>query len=112
MWLRIDPAALGRIGPYVSDRTHGDTRRYYPLRLEDDRLALVVCRNDLRLPALAGRVVDAALGWDSGTPGFVLYVGQRHTKVTIHRVLTQQARHDATLSEVLDNAPIRRNPNV
>lgn len=106
----LDPAGLARIGPYVSDRKHGDTRRYYALKLKDDRLALIVCRNDLRLPDLAGQVVDAALGWDDGTPGFVLHVGRRHSKLTIHRVAGGSP--ETTLSDILQRAPRRDEVNA
>ncbi len=78
MWLRIDPAAL------------------------------VVCRNGLLLPDLAGRLVDAVIGWDRGYPGYVHVTSRVHSKVTIHRVLTfQQATHVKTLSDILRDAPLR-----
>ena len=105
----LDPAGLARIGPYVSDREHRDTRRYYVLKIDDGRLALIVCRNDLRLSDLAGQVVDAALGWDDGTPGFVIHVGRRHSKLTIHRVA--EGDHDTTLSAILQRAPKRDEVN-
>lgn len=108
MWLRIDPSALKRFGAYVTSRENSDTRRYYPTLPDDPARVLVVCRNDLVLNDLAGRLVEAALGWDKGTAGFVFDVSRLHTKITIHRVLTFQQAVDAkTLSEILEDAPQR-----
>ena len=58
------------------------------------------------LHSLTGYVVDAQVGWDDGTPGFVreANVGRRHTKVTIRRRIDGR-QCDATLSAVLAQAP-------
>ncbi len=109
MWLRIDPDAVARFDLLRPERrTDGELRRYYCTARDDDRLALVVCRHDLQLPALAGRLVDATLGWDRGYPGYVYVTSRQHSKVTIHRVLTfQHAAHAKTLSDILRDAPLR-----
>ena len=58
------------------------------------------------LASLAGQVVDAQVGWDGGTPGFVREAneGRRHTKITIRRRIVG-GQYDATLSAVLADAP-------
>lgn len=108
MWLRIDRAALDRLLLIKEAVVNGETRRYYPTLPDDPARALVVCRNDLKLDNLAGKLVDAGLGWDKGTAGFVFDVSRLHSKVTIHRVLTfQQATNAKTLSDILAGAPRR-----
>jgi len=54
----------------------------------------------------ARQVVDAQVGWDGGTPGFVREAneGRRHTKITIRRRIVG-GQYDATLSAVLADAP-------
>lgn len=110
MWLRIDPAALERLALAKEATVEGEGRRYYCTLPEDPARVLVVCRNGLTPGDLAGRMVDAALGWDKGTRGYVHDgdVSRLHTKVTIHRVLTfQQATNAKTLSDILHDAPQR-----
>jgi hypothetical protein len=109
MWLRIDPFAIERFDLLRPERrTDGELRRYYCTARTDDRLALVVCRDDLQLPDLAGQLVDARIGWDRGYPGYVHVTSRVHSKVTIHRVLTfQHGAHAATLSDILRDAPRR-----
>ncbi len=108
MWLRIDPAALGRLALTNEATVEGERRRYHCTLPEDQARALVVVRNGMLLEDLAGRLVDATLGWDKGTRGFVFDVSRLHSKVTIHRVLTfQQAVNAKTLSDILRDAPQR-----
>ena len=69
--------------------------------------ALAIVRVDgSDLASLAGQVVDAQVGWDGGTPGFVWEAneGRRHTKVTVRRRIAGR-QYDATLSAVLADAP-------
>jgi len=69
--------------------------------------ALAIVRVDgSDLASLAGYVVDAQVGWDGGTPGFVREAneGRRHTKITIRRRIVG-GQYDATLSGVLAEAP-------
>ena len=108
MWLRIDAAGAARFDLLRPEMRHGDLRRYYCTARDDDRLALVVCRNGLLLPDLAGLLVDAVIGWDRGYPGYVYTTSRQHSKVTVYRVLTfQHGAHAATLSDILRDAPRR-----
>ena len=69
--------------------------------------ALAIVRVDgSDLVGLAGCVVDAQVGWDGGTPGFVREAneGRQHTKVTFRRPVNGR-QCDATLSAVLAKAP-------
>lgn len=84
---------------------HGQPRSYYVLQAEDPKLALVVTRG-AKMPELSGRVADVTLGWDNGYPGFVLYPGQMHTKITAFGRI--DAPHEGTLSDILGKAPERR----
>lgn len=71
-----------------------DDRRYY-IYNGNGVLAIAVCRNGLQLGVhLLGKVVDAKIGWDGGTPGFVREgdIGRRHSKITMYRVV--DAMHD------------------
>lgn len=101
MKILVDAAAVRRLRPTTQD----GGRWYYCA--QPPTLAIVrVDGSDLH--SCIGRVVDAQVGWDNGTPGFVREVneGRRHTKVTIRRVLVG-ANHDATLSAVLAKAPCK-----
>ena len=95
----VDAAAIRRLRP----TTQVDKRWYY-CAASPTRAIVRVDGSDLA--SLAGCVVDAQVGWDGGTPGFVREAneGWRHTKVTIRRRLGA-APHDATLSAVLADAP-------
>jgi hypothetical protein len=112
-WLLIDPAAVARFERINQQIVNDEPRRYYCTRLADERRALAVCRHDLRLEDLAGLVVDAGLGWEDGTAGFVQPGDELllHTKVTIYAILHEHrglARR--SLSHVLDDAPLRCAP--
>ena len=72
-------------------------------------LAIIVNRawpTPFGITGLTGRVVDASVGWDAGTPGFVSPAneGRRHTKITIYRSLLG-ADGDTTLATLLGKAP-------
>ena len=58
---------------------------------------------------LRERVVDANVGWDAGTQGFVLEqdIGRRHTKIMVYRMMGFGERAERTLSQVLADAPMR-----
>jgi hypothetical protein len=105
MNLLLDYPACERFAYLVSLEVDGKPRSYYCLQAEDAKLALLVTRG-AKLPELAGQVVDVTLGWDNGYPGFVLYPGQLHTKITAFGRV--DAPHEGTLSEVLSKAPERR----
>lgn len=108
-WLLIDAAAVARFERVNQTFIGDEPRRYYVTMPHDDRLALVVCRHDLRLEDLAGLVVDAAIGWDDGLEWFFHHKGERHTKVTIYRALHDHAgRSERTLSDILQDAPRRK----
>jgi len=108
MWLLVDAVAVGRFTRTMSVIVNDEPRRYYCTTPEDERLALVVCR-DLRLEDLAGLVVDAAIGWDKGTAGGYVFAESRlHSKVTVYRVLHDQGRSERSLTDVLDDAPRRK----
>jgi hypothetical protein len=83
----------------------GDLRRYYVAQQSTARLMIIACRNGLELNDLVGMTVDASLGWDDGTRGFVheQNVGAPHSKLTIYRVSSR--RHDKTLARILNDAP-------
>ena len=106
MNLLLDYAACERFAWLGSVTVDGEPRNYYALEPEDARLAILVTRG-AKLKKLAGLIVDAALGWDNGLPGFVFYPGQQHTKITVYRQSTDAAGMVA-LSEVLSKAPERR----
>lgn len=109
-WLLIDPAAVARF-EVAEYRRIGGWRTYYVTRADDERLALVVCRDDLRLEDLAGLVVDAGIGWDDGLEWFFHHQGERHTKVTIYSILHEhRGLAQRSLSHVLDDAPRRCTP--
>jgi hypothetical protein len=99
MRILIDVSAVRRLR-----LTTQDNRRWYYCATPPTRAIVRVDGSDLA--SLAGCVVDAQVGWDGGTPGFVREAneGWRHTKVTIRRRLGA-APHDATLSAVLADAP-------
>jgi len=102
MRLLIDRAGVARF-TQISATRHVDDRHYYIAR---DALAMVVCRNGLKLGQhLVGQVIDARIGWDNGTRGFVLECdeGKRHSKATLYRGVNGKA--DLTLSEFLARAP-------
>jgi hypothetical protein len=106
MNLLLDYAACERFAFLAEIAVDGEMRSYYALEPEDAKLAILVTRG-AKLPELAGLIVDAALGWDNGLPGFVFYPGKMHTKVTVYRQSTDAAGLVA-LSEVLSKAPERR----
>lgn len=99
MRLLIDRPAVARARRINSDRT-ADLRTYYIL---DG--ALIVCRNGLDLPGLAGQACDCAVGWDVAQPGFAPegQIGKRRSKVTIYRILIN--RPVRTLTNQLRQTP-------
>jgi hypothetical protein len=63
----------------------GETRYYYTA-LAPWRIVLVLRGDPLEsLAWLGGTIVDALVGWDNGSPGFVLPENERrkHTKITL-----------------------------
>lgn len=99
MKILVDAAAVRRLRA----TTQGNGRWYYCATAP----ALAIVRVDgSDLASLAGQVVDAQVGWDGGTPGFVREAneGRRHTKITIRRRIVG-GQYDATLSGVLAEAP-------
>lgn len=99
MRMLVDVAACARLR--FTTRDNG--RWYYCATAP----ALAIVRVDgSDLASLAGQVVDAQVGWDGGTPGFVWEAneGRRHTKVTVRRRIAGR-QYDATLSAVLADAP-------
>ena len=100
MKLLIDARAASLFTPSTQDGG-----RHYYIAVAPF-LAIIRC-DDMDLPAARGRVVDAQIGWDEGTPGFVREknVGRRHTKVTIRRVLGTNETAARDLLNVLANAP-------
>ncbi len=101
MLILIDPRAADLFRPTTQDVS----RHYYVATAPF--LAIIRC-DDLDLTAARGRVVDAQVGWDRGTPGFVREEneGHQHTKVTIRRVMAAGRAHSKTLSQVLAGAPL------
>ena len=96
----------------------GQPRRYYAA-LGEARVLLVM-RGDARLEHLnqPDAYAEALVGWDGGTPGYVLpaHAGKRHTKISIDAVWTltpDEARALAgerglalgNLADVLADAP-------
>lgn len=102
----FDLAGCRRFVFQASQLVGDEERRYYCLAEADDRLAILVTRHGLNLTDLVGLVIDAGLGWDNGRPGFAYHGPQLHTKITAYGRV--EARHEATLSEVLGKAPERR----
>ncbi len=99
MRIFIDSAAVRRL----RSTTQNCGRWYYCATAP----ALAIVRVDgSDLVGLAGSVVDAQVGWDGGTPGFVREAneGRQHTKVTIRRWVDGR-QCDVTLSAVLAQAP-------
>lgn len=110
MRLFVDYAAIERLG-FVTESfdvmKHNDPRRYYVTTPEDERLALVVVRGWRKLADLAGRVMDASVGWDKGTAGLVFYRNRLHTQIAIYDPAIG-ADYESTLSDVLNGAPRRK----
>lgn len=79
-----------------------DERKYY---VHKERLFLLVLRNRLTLARVCNRTLDANIGWDEGTPGFVenANIGKRHSKMTVYRVANSQA--ERKLSDILEQSP-------
>lgn len=79
-------------------------RMYYRTRSPVRAIVRVDCGD---IETLSGCVVDASIGWDAGTPGFVLpmFENMRHTKVTLRRVLPPSTAYDHWLSGILQDAP-------
>ena len=99
MRVLVDLSAVRRLRP----TTQAAGRYYYCAPSP----ALAIVRVDgSDLESLAGYVVDAQVGWDGGTPGFVREAneGRQHTKATIRRRIDGR-QYDATLSAVLAEAP-------
>lgn len=100
MKLLIDARAADLFRPTTQD----GGRRYY---VAVPPFMAILRFDDMDLAAARGRVVDAQIGWDEGTPGFVreTNVGRQHTKITIRRVLPAGQTYTKTLSQVLSAAP-------
>jgi len=80
----------------------GDDRKYY---VHKERLFLLVLRNKLTLARVCNKTVDANIGWDKGTPGFVenANIGKRHSKMTVY--YTGKTRAERKLSDILKQSP-------
>lgn len=100
MRLFIDPAGANLFTP-----TTQDGGRHYYVAVAPFLAILRIDDGDLTFAR--GRVVDAQVGWDEGTPGFVREgnEGRRHTKITIRRVLGAGETAARDLLNVLANAP-------
>lgn len=100
MLIFIDTRAADLFRPTTQD----GGRRYYAA--VPPWLAIIRC-DDMDLDAARGRVVDAQVGWDQGTPGFVREAneGEQHTKITIRRVTSATEGYTKTLLQVLGKAP-------
>lgn len=100
MVLEIDAAAALRL----VEMTRTDDRMYYRARSPVRAIVRIDCGD---LVKVRGRFVDASLGWDAGTPGFVLpaFEGMRHTKITIRGVVVPPNGEVKTLSQVFAAAP-------
>lgn len=86
MLLYIDRAGMTLLRP----TTQIDGRWYYSAKPP----TMAILRADgYDLPSYAGLIVDAQVGWDEGTPGFVREAneGRRHTKITIRRAAPRQS---------------------
>lgn len=100
MKLLIDPAGANLFTPTIQD----GGRRYYVAAAP----FLAILRfDDMNLDAARGRVVDAHINWDRGTPGLAREEneGRWHTRVTIRRVLGPADTAIKALSHVLRDAP-------
>jgi len=106
--MKISKSSANRFVEITQAVYRDGVRRYYVTDAEDKALVLIVCRGGLDLPSLVGFTVDANIGWEDGTPGFVLGgdEGRRHTKITIYRQLLTKA-YDRTLGAVMHQAPSR-----
>lgn len=104
MKLKLDSAGLSKFGIL----TGGNGRSYFVTRAGTLPMAILVSAAG-GLVELRERVVDANVGWDAGTQGFVLEqdIGRRHTKITVYRMLGFGEKADLTLSQVLAKAPMR-----
>lgn len=100
MKLLIDPRAANLFTPTTQD----GGRHYY---VAVPPFLAILRFDDMDLVSARGRVVDAQIGWDQGTPGFVRErnAGRRHTKVTVRRVLGVGETAARDLLNVLANAP-------
>lgn len=107
MRLLIDNEAAKRFDFIRPEIVRGEVRSYYVTSRDDAVLALLVILNGRCLLAdVAGRVVDASLGWDDGYPGYVHITSRRHSKIAVRAVLVGDD-HEDTLSNVLARAPRR-----
>lgn len=84
--------------------TFRDRRRYY---VHNERLFLVVLRSNLSLDQVIDKTVDANMGWDEGTPGFVdnKDIGKKHSKMTVYRI--SDSRAESKLTTILKECPVR-----
>jgi len=78
--------------------TFKDKRTYYVHR---QSLFLLVLRSNLTLDQVVNKTVDANLGWDEGTPGYVdnENIGKKHSKMTVYSVSESEA--EEKLSNIL-----------
>lgn len=104
MFIRLD--AVGNFS--LTNKQFVNGERYY-YATEDYPLVLLVSRIG-PLYSLHDTVVDCAVGWDPGTPGFVWRPGVRHTKITVFQRAAAGTRADMTLKEICSgpNRPKRR----
>jgi len=113
MLVRIDGESARQFGLVNVSDAHGDVRRYYAA--DAPHLMIVVTHGGLMLGDLAGRVVDATIGWHDGLFGFVRPGNEdkRHSKMTIYRVVekskgtpkTARLSLPKSLAQVLQAAP-------
>lgn len=106
MRLLIDQPEIERFDFLRPEIVHGEVRRYYCTKRNDERLALVVVRDDRELTNVAGRVMDVSIGNDRGYSGYVHITSRIHTKITIYGACIGDDYED-TLSNVLAHAPLR-----
>lgn len=108
MKIFLDANALRQL-VLVSAFEYKDKRRYY---IAKNRLVILVARNNIQLGVQSVGVADCSIGWDDGWQGFVKWVGYRHTKVTVWRMLLETEKKYPTLSSILAKAPVPPKPEL
>lgn len=83
--------------------SYKDKRRYYVHR---EKLFLLVLRNNLTVEQVFRKTVDANMGWDKGTPGFVdnENIGKKHSKMTVYRI--SDSKPESKLTTILKKCPV------
>lgn len=104
MRLLLDAPACRQL-IHIGSQTYADRRRYYVVENSAIRF-LLVARRGIEPQTLAGCVVDANVGWETGMQGFCYerHVGKRITKVTVYGKLPDR-KAEATLSDIIAGAP-------